>query len=152
MFFNSLLKEHKTRSWDDITINNLVSTIAAEHQLESSVGKLIGATNLPHLDQTEESDLHLLTRLAKQYDAVAKPVGGFLLFVQKGEAKSATGKTIPAVVISRNQTSDHRITMADRGKYATVLAHWHNTATGTRTPVRVGDSKPVYTLRQLLGC
>ena len=143
----STLKEHKTRSWDDITIGDLISTIAAEHQLEPRVGELLGMTHLAHIDQTEESDLHLLTRLAKQYDAVAKPAGGFLLFVPKGEAKSATGKTIPAVTISRNQTSDHRITIADRGKYPTVLAHWHNTATGTRTPVRVGEGKPVYTLR-----
>jgi len=139
----SALKEHKTRAWDQTTLGNLVNTIAAEHELEPRVGEFLGAINIPHLDQTEESDLHLLTRLAKQYDAVTKPAGGFLLFVPRG----ATGKAIPAVTINRDQTSDHRVTMADRGKYPAVRAHWHNTATGTRTPVQVGEGKPVYTLR-----
>ena len=121
--------------------------MAAEHQLDPRVGEFLSPISIAHLDQTEESDLHLLTRLARQYDAVTKPVRGFLLFVPKGESKSATGKTIPAIAIHRNQTSDHRVTMADRGKYPAVLAHWHNTATGIRSPVLVGDGKPVYTLR-----
>ncbi len=143
----SALKEHKTRAWDATSLGDLVATIAAEHQLEPRVGEFLSTINIPHLDQTEESDLHLLTRLARQYDAVAKPAGGFLLFVPRGEARSATGKAIPTVPISRNQTSNHRVTMADRGKYPAVLAHWHNTATGTRTPVHVGEGKPVYALR-----
>jgi phage protein D len=141
------LKEHKTRSWDEITLGDLVATVAAEHQLEPRVGEFLSAIDIPHLDQTEESDLHLLTRLARQYDALAKPAGGFLLFVPRGEGKSATGKTIPALTINRNQTNDHRVTLADRGQYQAVLAHWHNTDTGVRMPVRVGDGNPVYTLR-----
>ena len=143
----SSLKEHKTRAWDDTTLGDLVASVAGEHRLEPRVAEALTAIRIPHLDQTEESDLHLLTRLAKHYDAVAKPAGGYLVFVPAGEAKSATGKTIPAVAIRRNQTSEHRVTMADRGKYSAVLAHWHNTATGTRTPVRVGTGQPVYTLR-----
>lgn len=143
----STLKEHKTRSWDKTTLGRLVSTIAREHRLRPRISQPLSVIDIPHLDQTAESDLHLLTRLAKQYDAVTKPAGGFLLFVPKGEARSATGKTIPPVSINRKQTSDYRATMADRGKYQAVLAHWHNVATGVRTPVQVGDGKPVYTLR-----
>jgi len=28
-----------------------------------------------------------------------------------------------------------------------VIAHWHDTATGTRTPVRFGEGRPAFTLR-----
>jgi hypothetical protein len=50
---------------------------------------------IEHIDQSNESDLHLLTRLARQHGAVSKPVAGFRGFVSKGEAKSATGQQLP---------------------------------------------------------
>nr|VFK12740.1 MAG: hypothetical protein BECKLFY1418C_GA0070996_100165 [Candidatus Kentron sp. LFY] len=141
------LKAHKTRPWDETTIGDIVAAIAGEHGLEPRVADSLASVKIVHLDQTEESDLHLLTRIAKKYDAVSKPVNNFLLFVPRGEAKSATGKEIPAVSINRNETSDHRVTLADRGKYQAVLAHWHDTSTGLRTPVQVGEGEPVFTLR-----
>nr|VFJ91504.1 MAG: hypothetical protein BECKLFY1418B_GA0070995_10269 [Candidatus Kentron sp. LFY] len=143
------LKEHKTRPWDDVTLGDMVAAIAAEHGLTPAVGDFLAPIDIPHLDQTEESDLHLLTRLARQYDAVAKPANGYLLFVPKGEAKTATGKTIPTVAIHRNQTAKHRVTLADRGKYQSVIAHWHDTGTGERVAVRVGEGSPAFTLRHL---
>jgi phage protein D len=143
----SALKEHKTRSWDEKTLGDVLGVIAAEHQLELRVGESLTNISIAHLDQTEESDMHLLTRLAKQYDAVTKPAGGCLLFVPKGEAKSATGKAIPAVSISRYQTSGHRITLADRSHYSSVRAHWHDIAIGERKKVEIGDGNPVYILR-----
>ena len=51
------------------------------------------------------------------------------------------------VAIHRSQTSDRRVTLADRGKYQTVLAHWHNVQAGQRVPVRVGDREPVDAMR-----
>ncbi|MEE9358423.1 hypothetical protein [Candidatus Vondammii sp. HM_W22] len=59
------LKSCKLRSWDDITLGDLVATIAAEHGLIPRVGEFLDAIHIPHLDQTYESDMHLLTRLAK---------------------------------------------------------------------------------------
>ena len=141
------LKEHRTRPWDDVTLGDMVAAIATEHGLEPRVGEFLAPIDIPHLDQTEESDLHLLTRLARQYDAVAKPAGGHLLFVPRGEAKTAMGREIPAVAIHRSETAEHRVTLADRGKYQSVIAHWHDTATGARTPVRSGEGRPAFTLR-----
>lgn len=48
----------------------------------------LAGIHVTHLDQTEEPDLHLLTRLAREHGAVAKPVAGFLVFVPRGEAKA----------------------------------------------------------------
>ena len=143
------LKEQKTRSWDVTTIGDLVAAIAGEHGFEPRVGEFLSPIDLPHLDQTEESDLHLLTRLARQYGAISKPAGNYLLFVPKGEGKSATGKAISPVAINRSEASNHRVTLADRGKYQAVLANWHDTVTGKRISVKVGDEKPVFTLRHV---
>ncbi len=80
----SSLKQHKTRSWDDVTISELVDSIAADHGLEAKVGDSIRAiTARRHIDQTEESDMHLLKRLSEEYDAESKQAGHLLLFVKR---------------------------------------------------------------------
>ncbi|TAN72315.1 MAG: phage late control D family protein [Magnetospirillum sp.] len=141
-------KEQKTRGWDEIAIGDLVATIAGEHTLLPVVSPQLAGILVPNLAQTGESDLNLLTRVAKTYDAVAKPVSGRLLFVPKGEAKSASGKAMPSVALGPGDLRSYRATAAERGKYATVIAHWHNAATGLAEPVRAGSgASPAYTIR-----
>ena len=145
----SSLKQHKTRSWDDVTISELVDSIAADHGLEPRVGDSIRAiTDRRHIDQTEESDRNLLKRLSEDYDAVSKQAGPLLLFVKRGQGKSATGQQVTPVTLSREQTGGHRVTLADSGKFQAVRAHWYDMETGERTEVQAGDDEPVYTLRE----
>ncbi|USI86870.1 hypothetical protein LZ086_00110 [Acinetobacter johnsonii] len=56
-----------------------MTKIAREHGLEPIVSKSVSALKLPHFDQSDESDLNFLLRIAKRYDAVCKPAGGKLL-------------------------------------------------------------------------
>lgn len=140
------LKERRTRSWDQVTLGDLVATIASEQGLTPKTGPDLAGVQIAHIDQTDESDMNLLTRLGKQYGAVAKVAQGFLIFAPRGQAKSVSGKQIPAVFITESQVSSYRFTFADRGKYKAVIAHWHNTATGERVPVKAGSGKPADTL------
>ena len=142
------LKAQKTRSWDDVSIGDLVSEIAAEHGLKARVGSALRGVRIPHLDQTEESDLHLLTRLARDHDAVAKPAGEYLLFVPRGEAASATGKPMPAVDVRPADDTSWRVTRSDREAYRSVRAHWHEPGTGTRHTETAGSGEPAWTLRR----
>ena len=141
------LKARKTRSWDDVSIGELARQIAAEHGLKARVGSALREVRIPHLDQTEESDLHLLTRLARDHDAVAKPAGEYLLFVPRGEAASATGKPMPAVDVRPEDVSRWRVTRADREAYNSAKAHWHEPGTGTRHTETAGSGEPAWTLR-----
>jgi phage protein D len=88
----------------------MVTRIAAEHGLLPKVSEALGAVSVIHLDQNEESDLHLLTRLARESGAVAKPVAGYLLFVSRGEAKSASGRELPTIKVPPSQVIRHRMT------------------------------------------
>ncbi|MCG7868177.1 MAG: hypothetical protein JAY74_17660 [Candidatus Thiodiazotropha taylori] len=141
------LKERKTRAFSETTLGDLVATVAADHGMTSKVSDDLASIAVARVDQTNESDIHLLTRLAGDYGAVAKPANGFLLFVKRGQAKSVSGQLIPPVTIKTNQVTSYRFTFADRGKYQSVIAHWHNTATGEREPVSAGAGSPAYTLR-----
>ena len=87
----------KTRSWDATTLGQLVETIASEHRYEAKIDPELGAIAIPHMDQTEESDMALLTRLAAKHDAVAKPVAGFLVLAKQGSIKTITGLVMPTI-------------------------------------------------------
>lgn len=149
--FRNTLKEQKTRSWEQVSIGDLVKTIAGEHELEPVTSDKLKDKVIEHVDQTEESDLHFLSRLSKDYDAISKPIENRLIFVPRGEARSATGKPMPVIELDRSDLGSCSFTMADRGKYEAVIAHWHDSATGKTNPVRVGpaDSRPIYTLKGL---
>jgi len=141
------LKSQKTRSFDNITLGDLVKTIAGENGLSGKTAAELASIAFPHLDQTEESDLHLLTRLAKQHNGIAKVTHDLLIIAKAGQSKSVGGARLPAIVIDKTQVSDYRCTIADRGKYAAVTATWHNKTTGQKVAVSTSAAKPAYTLR-----
>jgi len=143
------LKAPKTRSWDQITLAGLVETVAGEHGLTPRVAGDLSGIDLGHVDQTEESDLHLLTRLARQYDAVAKPAGGMLLMVGRGKAKTASGRQLaPVTLTAADFAGQWSATLADRGRYASVVATWHSNGAAQPQEVTVGEGAPAYRIRE----
>ena len=140
-------KQRKTRSWDQVTIGDLVATIARDHGLEARVASGLAGITLPHVDQTDESDLHLLTRLGEKYDAAARPAGGRLVFTRRGAGMSATRGAVTAVKINREAAGDWRVVFDDRRRYGAVKAYWYDKAMAQRTEVTAGSGEPVYALR-----
>ncbi len=140
-------KQRKTRSWDQVTIGDLVATIAQEHDLAPAVAGGLSAIVMPHVDQVDESDLHLLTRLGERYDAVARPAGGRLVFTRRGAAQSATGRAVTPLRVLRERAGDYRVNIDDRRRYGSVKAYWYDTAAGQRRAVTAGSGEPVYALR-----
>ena len=141
------LKGQKTRAWDNLSLGSLVATIAGEHGLTPRADAALAAINIPHLDQTDESDLHLLTRLGREHNALVNVKGGYLIFIQRGQGKSATGRQLPAIRLTAKDLSRWRVTLADRGAYNSVRAYYHDIATAERTPVIVGQGAPIFSIQ-----
>jgi len=141
------LKAPKTRPWDKVTLGSITKKIASEHGYQASVDSSLAGISFEHVDQTEESDMHFLTRLAKQYDAVAKPANGSMVVVPKGSSKSASGQDLPVISLGLSDLTSWNVTLADRGKYKKVKAYHHSYKTGKRTEVEVGTEDPAYVLR-----
>lgn len=143
------LKEKKTRPWDNITLSDIVATIAGEHDLIPVTGTDLGSIHFDHIDQADESDLHFLTRLGKEHDAVAKAVSKRLLLIKKGQAKTATGKSLPTISITRQDFVEPGWEMSaqDRGKYKSVTAYFQDIKTGEKQSISVGSGKPVSVIR-----
>lgn len=143
--FRETLKQRKTRAWED-TIGSIVSSIAGEHSLQPRVHADLAGISVPHIDQTEESDLAFLTRLGRRYDAAAKPAGSSLMFVPLGRSESATGRPTNIRTIHKKQANRHRAVLADRSRFQSVRAHWRDLAQGSQETVSVGQGDPVDTL------
>ncbi len=119
------LAVRKERNWSDTTVGHLVSVIAGEHRLTPRVSEKLASEPVAQLDQTE-SDMALLRRIGKHYDAVATVKNGCLVFAPIGEAKTASGIDLPALVIRRASGDRHHFQEIDRSAYTGVRARWYD--------------------------
>ncbi|MCK9506431.1 MAG: phage late control D family protein [Porticoccaceae bacterium] len=137
----------RTQSWHQLTLGDIVTTIAARHQVAPRITAKLASTAISHIDQTDESDLHFLTRLAERFDADATIKAGHLLFLPRGKGTTAGGVAIPPVTLSRGDGDKHRYILTERDAFSGVIAHYHHIATGQREQVLVGSADNPKTLR-----
>lgn len=141
------IRARKTRHWRDVSVLDIVNKIAGEHGLRPTIGDSLKAKRFKYLAQTSESDLNLLTRLAKDLDAVAKPAGGHLVFVKRGEGKAANGTDLPVFKVHKTQMLTASWQITGRGRYGRVTAEWADRTAADVKKVTAGDNEPVLLLR-----
>ncbi|WP_032092081.1 phage late control D family protein [Necropsobacter rosorum] len=137
------LSEQKERSFHNIKLGALIEQIAKENKLESQCAKEYAEQTISHIDQTNESDINLLTRLAEDYGAMATVKNGVLLFIPLGAAKTATGKPIPTVQITKSAGDSYNFSIAESDNYKAVRAYWHNQDTGKRGEITVDTNTKI---------
>jgi Bacteriophage probable baseplate hub protein len=143
------LTTQRLRSWPEgTTIGGLVSAIAEEHSLEPVVSDSLASIALPHLDQVDESDISLLTRVALDYDAIAKPAAGYLAMVKRGESLTASGEPMPVVSLFRKDLTNWRLREQLRAVAGSVVATYRDVAGGADIECTAGEGDPVRRLRQ----
>lgn len=104
------INDQKTRSWPEgTTVSAMVGKIAGESGFEAAVSAEAGKVALPHMDQIDESDIGLLSRVARDNGLIFKPGGGKLVMVKTGESTSAAGEPLPVVVLGPKQLSAWRM-------------------------------------------
>jgi phage protein D len=125
--FRETLNTRREKSWHQTTVGEVVKEIAARHHLKLALGTDLTEKALDHLDQTNESDASFLMKLARQYGAIASVKDGNLLFIRQGQGRTASGKPLPVITITRKAGDGHRFSLADRGAYTGVIASWLHT-------------------------
>ncbi|BEP43013.1 phage late control D family protein [Variovorax sp. V15] len=134
------LRTRVERSYHGVTVGEIVRQTAARHQLMARIDPALGARQIEHIDQTNESDLNFITRLAKLHDAVATIKRGRLLFLPIVGTITSTGESIPVIEITRADGDLHRYHTSDRDAYSGVRAYWHDPKRAKRRGVLVGKS------------
>ena len=131
----------REQSWHATTLGDILRTLAGRNQVQAVIADTLAAQAIAHLDQTDESDANLLTRLARDFDAIATIKDGRLLFMPAGQAATASRQPLPPVTLTRSSGDSHRFAVADRGAYTGVKAYWHNIRTGKKEDVQVGNDE-----------
>lgn len=144
----SALQSQKTRSWAKGTkLGDVVRKIAKDHSMQAAVAKSLDGIVLPHIDQTEESDLSFLVRIAKKHDAFVKPGGGKLALIKRGEGKTASGEDMPTITLDAGECSRWSENESSREENGTVVAFWQDKRAAKRQQVSAGSGDPVRRLR-----
>lgn len=137
----------RTQSYDDTTVDDIVATLAGRHGLTPAVGKTLQGIAVEHIDQTDESDLNFVTRLAEKYDAMATVKEQRLIVMPKSRGTTAGGGQIPPVQLQRQSGDSHTYTDADRDDYTGAVAQYYEKDEGDRLTVTAGDAENAQQLR-----
>ena len=134
------LKVRRTKSWEASTVGQIVSEIAAANGLIGKTAPTLASKPIARLDQTNESDLSLLTRLSRQFDAIATVKVGTLLFTPRGTGRTVSGQALPAVTLRPEEVTDWRVSLADRDSYTAVEARWYDRDAAEEVVERAGSA------------
>ena len=135
--------EQKERSFDKKTLGEIIDTIAKENQLKSQVEKELANRFIDHIDQTNESDINLLTRLSEEHSAMCTVKNGTLLFMPLGKGKTVKGKDIPLRKITRKNGDNYNFSIAESENYKAVRAYWHDPDSGKRGEITVDENTKI---------
>lgn len=135
------LSTQRTRSFHQLSVASILNDIAAAHGLSAVIAATLAGELIDHLDQTNESDANLLTRLAGMFDAIATIKAGRLVFMPAGAGISASGKPLPVATITRADGDQHRFSIAERDSYTAVKAQYNDIELGQQGAVIWGKAE-----------
>ncbi|ALE02853.1 contractile injection system protein, VgrG/Pvc8 family [Bartonella ancashensis] len=98
-FMNSSYRTPQSQSYHQQTLGEILQEIAERNGYTPQFDPTLAQIIVQHIDQIAESDMAFAVRLAGDYDAVAKPMDGYLVLAKRGSGKAITGDSLPGVVI-----------------------------------------------------
>lgn len=142
------LKQERHESYHEKTVGDIFKTIAARNGFEAAVDQEIANVHIPHIDQTGESDMHFVTRLAGDLGTVAKFVQNRLVVLKKRAGRSVSGRALIPVAPPAGDILSAEYKGGKRGEFTSVKAFWHDHAKAKRQGVTVGSGRPEKTLKR----
>ncbi|MDA7086517.1 phage late control D family protein [Pseudomonas sp. SA3-5] len=140
-------KVKRETSWSDTTLGAVLQTIASRNQLTAKIAEALAALPILQLDQANESDANLLTRLGEDFDAVATVKAGCLLCMPASGGKSVSGANLPHITLTRADGDQHRYLQADRDSYDGVRAYFYDVNSAKKQEAIAGGGANLKDLR-----
>ncbi|MBV4553980.1 phage late control D family protein [Pseudomonas sp. SWRI102] len=148
-------KQRRSVSHGPTTLGTLFRQLTSRHGFSPRVAPELSLIKIEHIDQSNETDMGFLTRLAHRYDAVAKPINELYVLARRGQAKSLSGKILPDTKLSvttNNRPGDQAFVSAvldeaARAKYQGCKTTWWDAVAG-KARVEESGIAPFKTLRQ----
>lgn len=141
------LKTKRERSWSETTLGQVLNDIAAGNGLKTSISAALQEQAIKHMDQANESDANLITRLGKTYDAVISVKSGFLVCLPAGGGKTASGAALPHITLTRQDGDGHRFLQADRDSFTGAKAYYYDVGSTKKQEAIAGGGDKLKDLR-----
>ena len=139
--FTTEIKKKRNRSYENISLCDLIKKIADRNGLKYRCN--FNDVFFKHLAQTDESDLNLLNRIAKMYNATFNIKNDTIIFVKK----QSESDNLPIFEIDRKDVSSYSIKYANKTLYNSVKAVYHDTKENKVKEVVFGSGEPQYVLQ-----
>lgn len=134
----SSFRVRREKSYRDTTLGAIAQQVAQAHGWTSRIDPTLAAIAIRILGQSHQSDMALLRRLGREHDAVATVKNRTLILSPIGKGATATGRSFPAIALTRRDGSGFVYREVDRSAEAGVEARWHDQNSGDRQTVKVG--------------
>ncbi|WLI08317.1 phage late control D family protein [Pseudomonas sp. FP597] len=141
------LKTKRERSWSNTTLGDVLGDIAIGNGLTATVAGALDGLPILQLDQANESDANLISRLGEEFDAVASVKAGCLLCLPAGGGKTASGMDLPHITLIRADGDQHRYLQADRDSYDGVRAYYYDVNSAKKQEAIAGGGENLKDLR-----
>ncbi|WP_047230266.1 phage late control D family protein [Pseudomonas brassicacearum] len=140
-------KTKRERSWSNTTLGTVLSDIALGNGLTATIADALDESPILQLDQANESDANLISRLGEEFDAVVTVKAGCLLCLPAGGGKTATGTELPHLTLTRADGDQHRYLQADRDSYDGVRAYFYDVNSAKKQEAIAGGGENLKDLR-----
>jgi hypothetical protein len=142
--FTKNLKVKRSLSYEQSSIKKIVELIATRNELE--VSSDFEDIFILHLEQTNESDLHFLKRIAAQYNAIFAVKNNKLVF-KKRIKDGEKNKDLPRFDLVVDEQTEVHIEQANKTLYNSCTATWRDTKENTQKSITVGSGEPIKTIK-----
>lgn len=122
------LKRPWSQAYTNTTYEGLVQEVAARHGLTAKVSPSIASLRIEYEGQAEESDLHLISRLARDVDAICKVSKGQIIMRARDDLDMAP------LLLRQSDFIDCQVSDDDRAQHSRSTAHHHNRGKVRRDP------------------
>lgn len=147
--FKSAIKAGKSQSYHRKTLGEIALNIAKRNNLQLKISDDLAKIAVAHIDQTNESDLSFIQRLAQANGAEMSIKKDTMLIFVAGQGKTASGKTMPTLIISRQTGDQYRYNEEDRNSdYTGVSADYQDKNQAKKETVTAGENSKVKKLKQ----
>lgn len=141
------LKTKREQTWKDTSLREILATIAQRSQLDLKIAPSLASQLIAHLDQANESDANIISRLAEQFDAVIGVKAGCLICGVTGAGKTSSGLSLPHITLTREDGDGHRFLQADRNSYSGVKAYYYEQNSAVKKEAIAGGGENLKELR-----
>lgn len=141
------LKTKRERSWSNTTLGDVLGHIAIGNGLTATIAGALDGLPILQLDQANESDANMISRLGEEFDAVVSVKAGCLLCLPAGGGKTASGLDLPHITLTRADGDQHRYVQADRDSYDGVRAYYYDVNSAKKQEAIAGGGDNLKDLR-----